>query len=248
MDKLYRFKITLEYLGTNLVGWQVQNNGLSVQQVIETAIYNFSKERVNVIGAGRTDAGVHAIAQVAHFDLENYFEPYKITKAINHFVQPHLVTVLDCELVTNQFHARISAKTRHYLYLIVNRSEKLAIDYNRAWWVKNHVDVQSMKEATRYLIGKHDFSSFRSSKCQSLSPIKTLTSIVINKDGDKIHLLFSAKSFLHKMVRNIVGSLILVGLKKWKPYSMKYALDARNRALAGATAPAAGLYFLKVDY
>jgi tRNA pseudouridine38-40 synthase len=246
--KLYRFKVTIEYFGTGFIGWQRQNHGLSVQQVIEQAIYKFSGEKVVVFASGRTDTGVHAIGQVAHFDLPKYYKSFQIMEAINHFVRPYLIGVVSCEEVGEDFHARFSAKARHYLYVIVNRPAKVVIDSGRVWWIKKPLNLEAMREGASYLIGNHDFSSFRTTSCQAKSPIKTLSKIEITQEKDRINFYLSAPSFLHHMVRNIVGSLVLVGLNKWKPENIKIALDSKRREAAGITAPADGLYFLKVDY
>ncbi len=248
MMQLYRFKITVEYFGTGFIGWQRQNNGLSIQQVIEQAIYQFSGQEVTVFASGRTDAGVHAIGQVAHFELTKYYSSFQVIEAINHFLRPYLIAVVSCEEVGEDFHARFSAKARHYLYVIVNRPTKVVIDLGRVWWIKKPLNVKNMREGASYLIGNHDFSSFRTTSCQAKSPIKTLSKIDIIQEKDRINFYLSAPSFLHHMVRNIVGSLVLVGLNKWEPENIKIALDSKKRAAAGITAPAAGLYFLKVDY
>lgn len=245
---MYRYKIILEYLGTGFAGWQRQNNVMSVQGLIEEAIYQFSAEKVNAFCSGRTDAGVHALGQVAHFDLSKYYEPHRVMYSINYFMRPNSVGVVDCSIVDNEFHARFSAKYRHYMYRIINRPSNLVVDFNRAWWIKNQLDLDSMQSGAEYLIGHHDFTSFRASECQAKSAMKTLTSLVIKQESDEIRIYASAPSFLHHMVRNIVGSLTKVGLNEWKPSHMKEVLEAKNREAAGITAPACGLYFLKVDY
>jgi len=248
MDK-YRYKLTIEYLGTNISGWQKQNTVISVQQILEDAIYQFSKENVILHGAGRTDAGVHALGQVAHFDLVKFHEPHKVMYAINHFTRSHLVGIINCVLVDSDFHARYSAIARHYIYKIINRPGDIVIDFGRAWLInKVPLDLESMKHGAYYLIGKHDFTSFRATACQSRSPIKTLSQLEIIQVGEEINFYLSAPSFLHNMVRNIVGSLVLVGLNKWKPEDIKIAMDAKCRSAGGVKAPACGLYFVKVDY
>ena len=245
---LNRYKLTIEYVGTGLAGWQYQNNSTSVQQIITEAIYSFSGEKVILHSAGRTDAGVHAIGQVAHFDSVKYFDPFKIMQAINHFVRPYLIGVTYCEAVSQDFHSRFTAIKRHYLYKIINRSGVVVIDKDRVWWIRQQLDIQAMREGANYLIGKHDFTSFRAKHCQAQSPIRTLDSIEIIKENFEVKVYVSAPSFLHHMVRNIVGSLALVGLGKWTPTDIKTALDVKERAAAGPTAPACGLYFLRVDY
>jgi tRNA pseudouridine38-40 synthase len=245
----YRYKIIIEYLGTGLSGWQRQSKSLSVQQILEEAIFKFSSERTVLYAAGRTDAGVHALGQVAHFELEQYYDTYRIMEAINYFVRPHKVGVINCILVDADFHARFSAIARHYIYRIINRVGSLVIDKDRAWLIKNlDINVKQMQESANYLIGNHDFTSFRSTSCQAKSPIKTLSQLRIEKEGEEVLFYLSAPSFLHHMVRNIVGSLILVGVNKWEPYDIKRALDAKCRTAAGVKAPAGGLYFAKVDY
>jgi len=245
---MYRYKITIEYLGTNLAGWQRQSGVMSVQQILEEAIYKFSGEQVTLFGSGRTDAGVHAIAQIAHFDISKYLEPYKIIRAINYFVRAYTVVVCDCELVDGNFHARFSATARHYVYRILNRPYHSVINLDRVWWISLPLDLPAMQKSSSYLLGKHDFTSFRAGSCQSKSPIKTLTKLDIIKENEEIKLYFSAPSFLHHMVRNIVGSLVLVGKNVWQAEYVKEVLEAKDRKAAGSTAPACGLYFLKVDY
>ncbi|XVN42171.1 MAG: tRNA pseudouridine(38-40) synthase TruA [Candidatus Rickettsia vulgarisii] len=244
----HRYKITIEYLGTNFAGWQRQDNIMSIQQMLEDAIYKFSHEKVIVHGAGRTDSGVHAIGQVAHFDLQKPMTPYKVMQAINHFVRADNIGVTKCEIVNDDFYARFSAKARHYIYRIINRSGQVIIDHNRAWWISQPLNVEAMREGASYLIGNHDFSSFRSKDCQAKSPIKTLSELIITEENEEIRLYFSAPSFLHNMVRNIVGSLVLVGRNIWEKEEIKKVLEARRREAAGTKAPACGLYFLKVDY
>ena len=243
-----RYKIIIEYIGTNFNGWQRQDNGLSVQQIIEEAIHKFTGQLVTVHSAGRTDSGVHAFGQVAHFDLMKSYNKVTVVGAINHFVKPHHIGVLECEIVDTTFHSRFSAKKRHYLYRIINRPTKLILDLNRAWWIKRYLDIDLMQEAANYLIGHHNFTSFRSSICQASSAMRTISNIQVSASHQEIKFFISAPSFLHHMVRNIVGTLVLVGMNKWKPVDVLNVLKAQNRAVAGITAPASGLYFLKVDY
>ena len=245
---MHRYKVILEYIGVGYCGWQKQKESLSLQQVIEDAIFSFSKEKVAVTVAGRTDAGVNAYGQVAHFDLNNYYEPRRLMQSINHFSRPHTVGVVFAEEVNLDFHARFSAKSRHYVYKILNRSSINIINNGFMYWVRHDLDTEKMQEAANFLLGRHDFSSFRASECQSNSPIRTLDKIDIIRQGDIIEIHISALSFLHHMVRNIVGSLVLVGSGKWKPIQIKEVLEAKDRKAAGPTAPACGLYFLKVDY
>lgn len=245
---MHRYKVILEYIGVGYCGWQKQKESLSLQQVIEDAIFSFSKEKVAVTVAGRTDAGVNAYGQVAHFDLNNYYEPRRLMQSINHFSRPHTVGVVFAEEVNLDFHARFSAKSRHYVYKILNRPSINIINNGFMYWVRRDLDMEKMQEAANFLLGRHDFSSFRASECQSNSPIRTLDKIDIIRQGDIIEIHISALSFLHHMVRNIVGSLVLVGSGKWKPIQIKEVLESKDRKAAGPTAPACGLYFLKVDY
>ncbi|MGI4775991.1 MAG: tRNA pseudouridine(38-40) synthase TruA [Janthinobacterium lividum] len=248
MTNKRRYKINIEYVGTQISGWQYQENAISVQQIIETAISKFSSEKVILYAAGRTDAGVHAIGQVAHFDLVKNIPPHCVMQAINHFVRPHLVAVTECIEVDNSFHARFSAISRHYMYRIINRSGKVVLDQDRAWWIKPDLNTESMNEAASHLVGKHDFTSFRAKHCQASSPVKTLSQLIIDREGTEVRIYASAPSFLHHMVRNLVGSLVLVGLGKWNSSDIKLGLEAKNRSIMGVTAPACGLYFMRVDY
>ncbi len=245
---VYRYKITLEYLGAGYCGWQRQKEFLSIQQVIEEAIAKFSKEIVSITVAGRTDAGVNAYGQVAHFDLEKYYEPKRVTGSINHFMRPHTIGVIDTQMVDQDFHARFSAKSRHYVYKILNRKAVNIIENGLQTHIRYKLDIEAMQLAANYLLGHHDFSSFRASECQSNSPMKTLDRLEIMKDGDNIEIHVSALSFLHHMVRNIVGSLIIIGNGTWLPEKMQEILDAKDRKAAGPTAPSTGLYLLRVDY
>lgn len=244
-----RYKILIEYCGQNYYGWQKQDQLPTIQQEIESAIYAFSKQEVEVYGSGRTDAGVSAIGQVAHFDISGEFDTYKLTGSINHFLKGKNIGIKHVEKVSADFHARFSAKSRQYVYKILNRNAVPILDANSKTWIKRPLDIIKMQEAAKFLIGQHDFSSFRASICQAKSALKTLDSIEIVKiDAENIELYFSAQSFLHHMVRNMVGSLLLVGNGKWEPIDVKNALIAKSRAKAGPTAPAQGLYFLKVNY
>jgi len=243
-----RYKLTIEYLGAGYCGWQRQPEHLSLQQIIEDAILSFSKERVILSVAGRTDAGVNAYGQVIHFDLEKRYYLKKLMYSINHFSRPHTIGVIDAEIVNLGFHARFSAKVRHYVYRILNRDSVNIINKGLQHWVRCNLDIKNMQKAADYLLGKHDFSSFRSSMCQSKSPIKTINKIEIIKYGDNIDIYISALSFLHHMVRNIVGNLLMVGKNHWQAEKIKTILNAKNRKVAGPMAPSEGLYFLKVDY
>ncbi|MFV9875091.1 MAG: tRNA pseudouridine(38-40) synthase TruA [Rickettsiales endosymbiont of Dermacentor nuttalli] len=243
-----RYKITIEYDGTNFCGWQRQKNAMSIQQKIEEAIYNLSQENVVVYGAGRTDAGVHANGQVAHFDLCKYFNCNTVRNALNFYLQNTHISIIDCEIVDKNFHARFSALKRAYKYIIVNRVSPLALERNRAWHIKHRLDLDVMRQAAKYLIGQHDFSSFRSAACQASTPIRTIEKIKIEQINESIFIYIIAPSFLHHMVRNIVGSLKLVGEYTWQAEDLHKVLCARDRAKAGPTAPACGLYFTQVVY
>ena len=249
MQNNNRYKIHIEYDGTGFAGWQTQKNSISVQEVLENAIFKFSNEKTILYAAGRTDAGVHAIGQVAHFDLEKNFSEDEILGAINFHARPHAVCVKSCKMVGEEFHARFSALERGYYYRIINRKAPFVIDKNRAWHVPHQLDVDKMIEASKFLLGTHDFTSFRASQCQAKSPIKTVNQIIIQKiSEEEIRIDITAKSFLHHMVRNIVGTLVDVGKGKLKPENLKNILDAKDRKKAGQTAPAFGLYFSYVRY
>jgi len=243
-----RYKITIEYDGTKISGWQRQVNSSSVQQFIEDAIENFSQERVTIHGAGRTDSGVHALAQVAHFDLKKTFPPFVVLRAINYFLRPNRIVITDCVEIEESFHARFSAKKRHYRYMILNRKAESTLDSDRCWHVREELNIEKMQQAANNLIGDHDFTSFRAMRCQALSPLKTIDEIKIYKEEEKIIITIKAKSFLHHMVRNIVGTLVPIGLGKLAVEDMNRIIKAKNRKKAGATAPAHGLYFSKVEY
>lgn len=245
---MYRYKLTIEYFGPDFVGWQKQPNVISVQGVTEDAIFAFTKQKSNLYAAGRTDARVHARGQVAHFDIAGKFDTTRLIRALNHFVLPYKVSILSCEEVDDSFHARFSAIKRHYEYIILNRKVDSAIDTDRVWYVYQTLDIEKMKEGAKCLIGHHDFSSFRAKECQAHSSVKTLDKIEIVRDGEYIKFRLSAKSFLHHMVRNIVGTLAMVGEGKFCAEDVKRILDAKDRKAAGVTAPAEGLYFMRVDY
>ena len=241
-----RYKINLEYDGTNLIGWQENQDGPSVQSLLMDAIEKFCGVRPTIFGAGRTDAGVHAICMTAHFDLDKEQDSETIKRALNFYLINEPVSVLSCEKVSDDFNARFSCVARHYKYVVLNRGAKPVLEKDRVWWVPQNLNINAMRVAAGKLIGNHDFTSFRASECQAKSPIKTLDNIEIITDGDKIIFELSARSFLHHMVRNIVGTLVEIGLGK--PYDIDEILDAKNRKFAGPTAPAAGLYFIRADY
>ena len=243
-----RYKLILEYDGTPFVGWQIQENGPSVQGRLAHAIRAFSGEDAIPRGAGRTDAGVHALGQVAHFDLVKDWPAWKVRDALNAQLRPDPISVLGCEHVADDFDARFSAIARHYLYRIVNRRSPLALDRDRAWQIANALDAAAMHGAAQVLIGHHDFTTFRSSECQASSPVKTLDRLAVTRTGDEIRIETSARSFLHNQVRSMVGSLKLVGEGKWRASDLRDALQARTRGACGPVAPPSGLYLASVDY
>jgi tRNA pseudouridine38-40 synthase len=243
-----RYKILIEYDGAPFSGWQYQENSPSVQRTIMAAISAFSGENVMVQGAGRTDAGVHALGQVAHFDLAVARDTDTIRDAINAHLRPHPVAILSAEQVAADFDARRSAIRRHYLYRIANRRPDLAIDRGRAWRIPRRLDHEAMHQAAQRLIGKHDFTTFRSTECQAKSPEKTLDRLDVSRAGDEVHVTAVARSFLHNQVRSMVGSLVLVGDGKWSADDVSRVLDARDRSACGPVAPPDGLYLVKVDY
>jgi tRNA pseudouridine38-40 synthase len=243
-----RYKLTIEYDGSPYVGWQAQDNGLSVQGVLTDAIAAFAGERVAVAGAGRTDTGVHALGQVAHIDLAKDWDTDKVRDAANFHLRPQPVAVLAVEKVPTDFDARFSAVKRHYLYRIVNRRADLTLDQNRAWRVPRPLDAPAMHTAAQRLIGKHDFTTFRSTECQAKSPLKTLDRLDIARDGDEVRVTAVARSFLQHQVRSMVGSLIHVGEGKWSADGLAKALEARDRTRCGQVAPPHGLYLVRVEY
>ena len=243
-----RYKLTLEYDGTPFVGWQMQENGPSVQGRLAEAIKAFSGEDTIPRGAGRTDAGVHALGQIAHFDLAKDWACDKVRDALNAQLRPDPISVLACELVPDGFEARFSANARHYLYLIVNRRSPLALERERAWHVIQPLDAAIMQAAAQVLIGHHDFTTFRSTECQAPSPMKTLDRLAVSRHGEEVRIEASARSFLHNQVRSMVGSLKLVGDGKWTANDLQQALEARDRSACGPVAPSCGLYLMKVDY
>lgn len=241
-----RYKVILEYDGTNLIGWQENKQGPSVQSLMRDAIKSFCGENVDIVGAGRTDAGVHALAMVAHFDLHSDFDANTVMRAINFYLVNKPVVVLNCEIVSDDFNARFSCIKRNYKYVVLNRGANAVLNKNRVWWMPRKLDIAKMQAAANHLIGQHDFTSFRASECQAKSPIKTLDKCKITKNDDYIIFDFSARSFLHHQVRNMVGTLIEIGLGK--SYDIENILKAKNRSAAGPTAPASGLFFVSAEY
>ncbi len=243
-----RFKLTLEYDGTSFVGWQRQANGLAVQAVIERAVLALTGETVTIRGAGRTDSGVHATAQVAHVDLARAWRPDVLRDALNVHMRPHPVAVVEAAPADDAFDARRSAVRRHYVYRLRNRRAPLALGAGREWLVKRRLDAAAMQEGAQLLLGRHDFSTFRDSECQADSPVRTLEQLDVCRDDDLILVRAAARSFLHRQVRSLVGSLEHVGSGRWSPADLRAALDARDRRRCGTVAPAAGLYLVGVDY
>lgn len=244
-----RYRLTVEYDGTPYVGWQRQDNGPSIQGHLEDAALRLTGESVGVTGAGRTDAGVHALGQVAHLDLEREWDAFRLMEALNFHLKPEAIAIVDSIAAEPDFHARFSATARHYRYLIANRRAPLTVDRDRQLEVTKELDAEAMHAAAQILVGRHDFTSFRASLCQAKSPVKTLSRLTVTRwDRGVIAIEASAPSFLHHQVRNIVGSLLFVGSGKWRADDLQAALDARDRAAAGPTAPAHGLYLIAVDY
>lgn len=245
-----RYKITIEYDGTNLVGWQKQEDGNSVQEYLEKAVFEFCSQNVEIFAAGRTDAGVHALGQVAHFDLQTKMDLYHLREAFNAKLREMEapVAVVEIEIVPDDFHARFSAKKRGYIYRLLNRRARSVLLENRVWHVNFPLDVEKMKQGAQYLLGHHDFSAFRGAGCQAKSPMKTLDRLDIVQNGDEIDFIVEAKSFLYHQVRNMVGTLKMVGDGHLKPEDVQTILEGKKRADAGVTAPAHGLYLNKIEY
>jgi tRNA pseudouridine38-40 synthase len=243
-----RYRLLIEYDGGPFVGWQLQAGGPSVQGVITDAIAAFAGETATVHGAGRTDAGVHALGQVAHVDLARDWRPDRVRDALNARLRPHPVAMLAVEKVADSFHARFSARRRRYLYRIVNRRADLALERNRAWRVPRPLDAAAMHAAAQGLVGRHDFTTFRAADCQAKSPVKTLDRLDVARDGDEVRVHASARSFLHHQVRSMVGSLVAVGEGKWSAQDLARALAACSRSACGQVAPPEGLYLVSVEY
>ena len=243
-----RYKLTIEYDGTPFVGWQAQDNGASVQGVLTAAVAAFAGERLAISAAGRTDAGVHALGQVAHVDFAKDWDTETVRDAVNFHLRPQPVAVLAVERAAPDFDARFSAVKRHYLYRIVNRRADLTLEQNRAWRVPRPLDAGAMHAAAQRLIGRHDFTTFRSAECQAKSPVKTLDRLDVARAGEQICITAAARSFLQHQVRSMVGSLIHVGDGKWSADDLAAALAARDRTACGQVAPPHGLYLVRVEY
>jgi tRNA pseudouridine38-40 synthase len=243
-----RFRLTIEYDGRPFMGWQRQAHGPSVQAALEDAVAQVTGAPAAVHGAGRTDAGVHAVAMVAHVDVARSITPFRLMEAINACVRPHPVAVLACAEVDAQFHARFACVARHYEYLIVNRRAPLTFERGLAWRVATPLDAAAMHTAAQLLVGRHDFTTFRSAHCQAETPVRTLDRLDVVRDGDELRVTAQARSFLHHQVRSMVGCLALVGRGAWSAPDLAAARDARDRAALGLNAPPDGLYFTRADY
>jgi tRNA pseudouridine38-40 synthase len=243
-----RYRLLIEYDGTGLCGWQRQANGPSVQQALETAVEKFCGEQVTVFGAGRTDAGVHALGQTAHLDLERETSCEVLRSALNHHLRPLAISVLAAERAPADFDARLSAISRVYCYRILNRRAPPTLDRHRVWHVAPPLDLEAMQEGARHLVGRHDFSTFRDSLCQAKTPVKTLDRLEVSRVGEEIRIEARARSFLHHQVRNMAGTLELVGLGRWPPAAVALALAARDRRAGGPTAPPEGLFLVEIRY
>ena len=243
-----RWRLTLEYDGAPFMGWQRQEHGPSVQQALEEALERMTGERASFTAAGRTDAGVHALAMSAHVDIARPLTPHRLRDGLNALVRPHPVSVLEAEQVSDDWHARFSCIGREYLYRILNRRAPPALDRGRNWHVAMPLDAEAMRDAAAHLVGRHDFTTFRSAQCQSDSPVKTLDRLTVERSGDEVRVRAAARSFLHHQVRSMVGCLALVGRGRWSPDDMRKALEARDRAALGLNAPPDGLYFVAAHY
>ena len=245
---MQRYKIKIEYDGTSFVGWQFQKNGLSIQEVLQKAIFNISKEKITITGAGRTDSGVHALGQVAHFDLKKKIKTKEILLALNQHINNKLVTILKITKVNKKFHSRFDAKKRTYQYVIINRLSPLTLQKNKAWHIKKKLDIRLMKIGGKKLTGTKHFGTFRASNCGSKSPIKTLKSVKIKIKKEKIEIYFKSKSFLKQQVRSMVGCLKYLGEKKWDLKKFIKVMNSKKRSLCAPPAPPHGLYLEKVIY
>ena len=245
---MQRYKIKVEYDGTNFVGWQYQKNGLSIQEILQKAIFQFSREKVTVTGAGRTDAGVHATCQIAHFDLKKKIKKKNFILGVNQYIGNNPVTVLNIKKTNNKFHSRFDAKKRTYQYVIINRQSPLALQKNKAWHIRKKLDLKAMKKGAKLLLGTHDFSTFRASSCAAKSPIKTLDKISIKKNKERIIIKFISKSFLQQQVRSMVGCMKYLAEGKWKFDKFNDAFLSKKRSNCAPPAPSCGLYLTNISY
>ena len=246
---MHRYQVLIEYEGTNFVGWQIQKKGNTVQKLVQSKISKILKEKINIIGSGRTDAGVHAWQQSAHFESKKKIIDYvKFIKSLNFFLNKKFVSITKLKKKNINFHARYSAKERIYEYVIINRLAPPSIEKNKAWHIRKKLNLEMMKKGLKMLLGTHDFSTFRASNCYSTSPIRTLKKIKIRKFGDKIIIQFKSKSFLRNQVRSMVGCIKYLGEKKWSLKKFKKTFNSNNRKLCAPPAPPEGLYLVKVIY
>jgi len=243
-----RWRLTIEYDGGPFMGWQRQDHGPSVQQALEEALHGMTGEQAQFTAAGRTDAGVHALAMAAHVDVMKSLTPHRLREGLNALVRPQPISVLDVEEVADDWHARFSCIGRRYLYRILNRRAPPALDAGKVWHVAVPLELDAMQDGAVPLVGRHDFTTFRSAQCQSESPVKTLDRLEVSRVGEEIHITAAARSFLHHQVRSMVGCLELVGRGKWTRADLKAALEARDRAALGFNAPPDGLYFAEAVY
>ena len=246
---MHRYQILIEYVGTNFIGWQIQSKGQSIQKFVQIKISKLLKEKINLVGSGRTDSGVHAIEQSAHFDCKKKIENLdKFLKSINYFLNIKLVSIISIKKKSLNFHARFSAKQRIYTYIIFNRISGPSIEKNRGWHIKKKLDLKLMKKGTKKLLGTNDFSTFRSSSCNAKSPIRTIKSIKIKKVKNKIQIQFKSQSFLQQQVRSMVGCLKYLAEKKWNLKQFESVFKSKKRTLCAPPAPAHGLFLEKVIY
>jgi tRNA pseudouridine38-40 synthase len=243
-----RWRLAIEYDGGPFMGWQRQDHGPSVQQTLEEALAKMTGEQAGFTAAGRTDAGVHARAMAAHVDVAKPLTAHRLREGLNALVRPHSVSVLAVEPVADDWHARFSCVGRRYLYRILSRRAPPALDAGRVWHIPVALDVEAMREGAAHLVGRHDFTTFRSAQCQSDSPVKTLDKLEVSRVGEEIHVSAAARSFLHHQVRSMVGCLAMVGRGQWRPHDMRKALEARDRSALGFNAPPHGLYFVEAIY
>ena len=245
---MQRYKIKIEYDGTPFVGWQFQKNGLSIQEVLQKAIFNLSNEKTIVTGAGRTDSGVHALEQIAHFDIKKKIEKKKFLPGLNQHIGNKPVTILKISKTNKKFHSRFDAKKRTYEYIIINRQSPLTLQKNKAWLIKKRLNIKAMKKGAKLLLGTHDFSTFRASSCSAKSPVKTMKKISIKKNKNKITLNFTSKSFLQQQVRSMVGCIKNLGDEKWDINEFKKSFKSKDRLKCAPPAPACGLYLKSIKY
>ena len=246
---MYRYQILIEYVGTGFIGWQIQSKGKSIQKLIQNKISQLLKEKINIVGSGRTDAGVHATEQSAHFNCKNKIQNLnKFLKSINYFLNDNYISILNVRKKNLNFHARFSAKQRIYKYIIFNRVSKPSIEKNRGWHITSNLDLELMKKGAKRLIGKKDFSTFRSSSCNAKSPIRTMKLITIKSRNNKVEIKFQSQSFLQKQVRSMVGCLKYLSEKKWTLRKFEKVLKSKKRSLCAPPAPPHGLFLEKIIY